>query len=129
MWHLTTLVDNDDNAAKSAFKQQLKDQKFWTPPEDAPNTLSVTIRTGDKLVLEHYFECRFAGPLIMVCTGELSFNDDSVYDAMFLLDRVMNHPRNLAWTDVELNQIKNAYFGGNAIFPYLRSDPSLNCIQ
>ncbi|EPQ50609.1 hypothetical protein GLOTRDRAFT_133721 [Gloeophyllum trabeum ATCC 11539] len=69
-------------------------------------------RDGKSLQLEHYFECRFAGRLFLECASRCA-ND--FRDGLFLLDRLLNNQRNLAWTSVSLNALKKKYFSGDTI--------------
>jgi len=81
--------------------------QWYRPINDGP--------TSNKVVpmnLEHYFECRFAGPLVAYATKNFSAMDNTTQEALILLDRLMNHPCNLSWTPKTLNKYKTGYFDG-----------------
>ncbi|PVF93894.1 hypothetical protein CPB86DRAFT_789638 [Serendipita vermifera] len=76
---------------------------------------SLTIPANTKLRLQamdldYYFDCRFAGPLILACMVGMAGNDNTMQDTLALLDRIINHPTNLAWTPVDMNKSKATFF-------------------
>jgi hypothetical protein len=89
------------------LKSKFSDPSFWVS-ESVPQTTKLPA-----MHLEHYFECRFAGPLISACTVGMTAKDDTMADTIVLLDRIINHPNNLSWVPIDLNTIKNSFFGAS----------------
>lgn len=99
---LTLFADEVQKELKELFK----DPAFWASPT-IPASAKLKFQEMD---LEHYFECRFAGPLVSSCTIGMTENDNTMADTLVLLDRIVNHPNNLAWTPVDVNKAKTTFF-------------------
>jgi hypothetical protein len=104
-YHPVRLVFDDH--VKKRFAETIREEDFWLDVSSQP----------ERLQLEHVFECRFAGPLIMACTKNLQ-GDDTTEDALILLDRIINNPLNLAWAPTSLNSNKTSFFGGSFQCPF-----------
>jgi hypothetical protein len=83
-----------------------RDVSYWYP-------FDVGKAKGARMELDHYFECRFAGRLILgTCTLSESAEDPTCSHTITLLDRIINHEANLAWVTDDINARKNNYFSG-----------------
>ena len=72
---------------------------------------------GKKWILEHCFECRFAGALLVQatkreCLSPADGHDETFAMALTVLRAIINHKNNLTWTTEELNKEKTSFFGG-----------------
>lgn len=67
-------------------------------------------------ILEHYLECRFAGPILVAATQEtlvpLAANDETFGVTLTLMKMMFNHNNNLAWAPDDVNNRKAALFNG-----------------
>lgn len=98
------------------LKEGFRDGSVWTRDFNAKPGKSSTPDPAaglkfETLVLEHYFECRFAGPLLLSLARRFP-EDHTMEHAMILLDRIVNSPNNLTWTPASLNNLKKKFFDG-----------------
>lgn len=98
------LVEETTRYRAAQLKADLQQGEFWYA--------GAKVETDETLQLEHYFECRFAGPLIAAITDNYTKTDASTQEAIVLLDRIVNNVSNLTWAPESLNSYKNNYFGG-----------------
>lgn len=104
-WGMLTLLDN---------------QRFnkGTMVVTDDNTVETIVDAqGNKWILEHFFECRFAGALLVKATGRECLSpadeqDDTFAVALTVLRAIINHKCNLTWTTEGLNKEKTKFFGG-----------------
>jgi len=82
----------------------------------APSAINFIVNNANTngYQLEHYFECRFAGPLVAACFEARTINPE-LANILVLLNRIVNHELNLAWVPNDLNALKSKYFAGGDI--------------
>ena len=75
---------------------------------------------GQIWILEHFFEYRFAGALLIAATGRDCLSpahgeDETLALSLRMLQAIVNHRDNLTWTTKQLNDQKTLFFGGLSI--------------
>jgi len=78
------------------------------------------IKVGNELlVVEHFLEVHFTGPIIMAAI-ELGFNnDDTLITTLAMLRLILNHSSNLAWAPPKLNTLKFQFLNGKITLFFL----------
>ena len=104
-WGMLTLIE----------QTRFKDGSMYATDDNHSGELIDT--EGHIWILEHFFECRFAGALLVAATGRECLSPADEHDQTFaltltILRAIINHRCNLTWTTEVLNKEKTKFFGG-----------------